>query len=81
MKKGLVFNPYLLMCKIACFLDADYAGIYGHENPTDTSCVKIRTIFIITFSYGNVLWESKLQTETTLLTMEADIVALEHCCK
>ena len=28
-----------------------------------------------------VLWQSKLQTETALSTMEAEIVAMAHSCK
>ena len=28
-----------------------------------------------------VLWMSKLQTETALSTMEAEIIALAHCCQ
>ena len=78
MKKGLFFNPYLLMCKIDCFPDAAFYGIYCHENPTNTLCVKSRTIFIITFSDSIMLWKSKLKTETTLSTMGTEIVALDH---
>jgi hypothetical protein len=28
-----------------------------------------------------VVWVSKLQTETALSTMEAEIIALAHCCR
>ena len=55
--------------------------MYGHEFPTDPACIKCRTGFIITFAYCPVYWESKLQTTTTLSTMESDINALAHSCR
>ena len=55
--------------------------MYGHENSTDPSCVKSRTGFVITVANCPVLWQSKLQTETALSTMEAEVVALAHSCR
>ena len=43
--------------------------------------MKSRTGFVITVSDCPVLWQSKLQTETALSTMEAEIVALAHSCR
>jgi hypothetical protein len=78
--RGLVLNPTKEL-KISCYPDADFAGMYGHENPTDPSCVKSRTGFVITVANCPVLWQSKLQTETALSTMEAEVVALAHSCR
>ena len=58
--------------------DADFAGVYRHELPTYLACVKSRTLFVINFSDCPVYWASKLQTETTLSTMESEINALNH---
>ena len=66
---------------IDCYPDADFAGMYGYENSSDASCVKSRTGFVITVANCPVLWQSKLQTETALSTMEAEIVALAHSCR
>ena len=60
---------------------ADFSVIYGHENPTDPAFVKNRTSYVITFSYCPVLWQSKLQTDTSLSIIEAEIVALYHNCR
>ena len=79
--RGLVLNPSKELCKIDCYPDADFAGMYGHEKPTDPSCVKSRTGFVITFADCPVFWQSKLQTETALSTMEAEIIALAHSCR
>ena len=51
--------------------DIAFAVMYGHENPTDPTCVKSRTGYVITFSDCPYLCQSKLQTETALLDMEA----------
>ena len=67
--------------KIDFYPDADFAGMYSHEKPTDPACVKSRTGYTITVADCPVIWQSKLQTETALSTMEAEIIALAHSCK
>ncbi len=47
----------------------------------DPACVKSRTGFLITVSDCPMVWVFKLQTKTTLSMMEAEIVALVHCCR
>ena len=64
-----------------CYPDADFAGMYGHEKPTNLAYEKSRTGFVITFANCPVLWVSKLQTETALSTMEAEIISLSHSCR
>ncbi len=43
--------------------------------------VKSRSGFIITFADVPILWQSKLQTEMALSTMEAKVIALAPCCR
>jgi hypothetical protein len=78
---GMVMNPSSDVCKIDAYPDADFAGMYGHEDCTDPACAKICTGFIITFAECPVFWLSKLQTETALSTMETKIKALSACCR
>jgi hypothetical protein len=62
--------------------DADFAGKYGHEKPTDPTCAKSCSGFVIVFSGVPVLWQSKFQTQTALSsTMEAEVIALGACMK
>ena len=77
----LILNPNSGLCKLDFYPDADFVGMYGHKLPIDTACVKIRTGFVITFADCPVFWASKLQTETALSTMEADIITLAHSCR
>ena len=79
--KGLIMNPTSDTLKIDCYPDADFAGMYGHEENTDPACVKSRTGYVINVANCPVLWASKLQTETALSTMEAEIIALSHSCR
>ena len=79
--RGLILNPSADKLQIDCYPDADFAGMYGHEDPTDPANVKSRTGYVITVASCPVLWQSKLQTETALSTMEAEIVALAHSCR
>ncbi len=78
---GMIMNPSSNVCKIDAYPDADFAGVYSHEDHTDPACAKSCTIFIITFAERPVFWQSKLQTETALSTMEAKIVALSAGCR
>ena len=67
----LILNPSSDVFQLDFYPDADFAGIYGHEIPTDTVCVKSRTEFVITFADCPVYWASKFHTETALLIMES----------
>jgi len=79
--RGMVMNPSSIVCKIDAYPDADFAGMYGHEEHTDPACTKNRIGFIIIFADCPVFWQSKLQTEMALSTMVANIIALSACCR
>jgi hypothetical protein len=76
----MVINPTRELC-IDAYPDADFAGMYGHEKPTDPACAKSRSGFVIVFAGVPVMWQSKLQTETALSTMEAEIISLAACMR
>ena len=78
--KGLIMTPSAEPC-IDCYPDADFAGLYGHENVQDPHCVRSRTGFVIMAFGCPVLWKSKLQTEIALSTMEAEYVAISTACR
>jgi hypothetical protein len=72
--RGMVMNVSNDVYKINAYPDADFSGMYGNENHADPACAKSCTGFIIgiiTFADCPVYWQSKLQTETALSTMEA----------
>ena len=56
----LFFNPYKK--PVDCYADANFAGLWQHENPRDPICASGRTGFVLIFSNFPLLWVSKLQT-------------------
>jgi hypothetical protein len=73
--KGMIFTPSGEF-QVNCFVDADFAGLWGAEYDQDPVCVKSRTGYVITFMGCPLLWASKLQTQIALSTMEAEYIAL-----
>ena len=79
--RGMVIKPMRELLNVDAYPDADFAGMYGHERPTDPACAKSRTGFVIVFAGVPVLWQSRLQSETALSTMEAEVNALASCMR
>lgn len=57
--KGLILKPEIDY-KLNCYVDVDFAGLYGKEDNQDSISVK----------------SSKLQTQIALSTMEAEYISL-----
>jgi hypothetical protein len=75
--RGLIFNPDKSKeVNIDCYVDADFAGMWGYEDEQDPSCVKSRTGFVIFIQGCPVVWKSKLQTDVATSTMESEYNAL-----
>ena len=79
--RGLVLDPNSDIFKFDEYPADGFAGMYGHESHDGPECAKIHTGFIITFSDCPILWISKLQTETSLSTMESEIIYPYHFCR
>jgi hypothetical protein len=75
--RGLLLQPNNDLT-IYCYVDADFAGLWPHEEQTDPVCVKSRTGFVICISNCPVIWGSKLQHEISKSTMEAEYNALSY---
>jgi Reverse transcriptase (RNA-dependent DNA polymerase) len=75
--RGLLLQPNNELT-IDCYVDADFAGLWPHEDRTDPVCVKSRTGFVICISNCPVIWGSKLQHEISTSTMEAEYNALSY---
>lgn len=73
-QEGITFQPNLEQ-GLDCWVDADFAGLYGYEDEQDPVSVKSRTGFVLTLFGCPVLWSSKLQTDITLSSTAAEYVA------
>ena len=80
MDKGLILKPTGIL-DIDCYVDADFAGLWPHEDKNDPTCVKSRTGFVICISNCPVIWSSKLQTDIATSTMEAEYNGLSLCMR
>ena len=73
----LVFNPSKKLV-VGFYADADFAGLWGHENLQDPICARSRTGLVVTFSNCPLLWVSKLQTDIAISTLHSEYVVLSH---
>ena len=76
--QGLILRPlpYESVFKTDIYVDADFAGGWGHEDPLDPACVKSRSGYLFEVMGCPVLWASKLQPCIATSTMEAEYTAL-----
>jgi hypothetical protein len=75
--KGLILQPSDDMT-LDCYVDADFAGLYGVEADQDPVCVKSQTGYCLTLAGCPLIWVSKLQTEIALSSTEAEYIALSQ---
>ena len=54
---NLVFNPSKKRV-VDCYADADFAVLWGHEEPQDPICARSRTVIVVTFANCPLLWVS-----------------------
>jgi Reverse transcriptase (RNA-dependent DNA polymerase)/GAG-pre-integrase domain len=73
--QGLILQPTSDLA-VDCYVDADFAGLFGKENDQDPACAKSRSGYVINVGGCPLTWGSKLQTEIALSTCEAEYVAL-----
>ena len=66
---------------IEVFVDAYFAGERNRDVSNEPSSVLSRTGFVIKCCNCPIFWVSKLQTEITLSTTEAEYVALSHAMR
>jgi hypothetical protein len=76
MDLGLVLKPDT-SCPLDCFVDADFVGLYGYEQPYDPSSVKCQSGFVLCDSNCPIL-SSKLQHLIATSTTEMEYNALGH---
>ena len=58
-ENGLLFNPSKKLV-VDCYADADFAGLWGHENLQNLICAWSRTGFVVTYANFPLLWVSKI---------------------
>ena len=79
--QGIIFQPTQEL-QLDCYVDADFYGLWTHENDQDPVGVKSRTGYVFTSGECPIQWSSKLKSEIALSTTEAEYIALSQAmCK
>ena len=73
--QGLILRPTAEL-RLDVHVDSDFAGLWKREDDQDPVCVKSRTGFVISLAGCPLMWQSKLQGQVALSTMEAEYIAL-----
>jgi hypothetical protein len=70
----LILHPkrHKVRLAIDCYVDADFAGLWGYEEKQDSSGVKSRTGCVLFIADCPVLWVSRLQTDIATSTTEVE---------
>ena len=80
--KGMVLHPFTSTGNhVDAYVDADFAGLYSHEDPQDPTSACSRTGFVIQVGENPVFWASRLQTEMADSTMAAEYIAASAAMK
>ena len=73
--KGIIIDP--TQDSFECFVDADFCGNWDPDTAQDDpGTAKSRTGYVIKYAGCPIVWQSKLQTEVSLSTTEAEYIAL-----
>lgn len=81
MDKGLLVKPCGENFTYDLYVDADFCGLFGQEDPRDANSVRSRTGYIIFLSGWPLVWKSVLQTHISQSTLEAEYSALSASLK
>ena len=79
--QGIIIKSVDDMFNLDLWVDADFCGLFGQEDPRDPNSVRSRTGWIIILSGWPILWKSQLQTQISQSTLEAEYSALSAALK
>uniref|UniRef100_A0A7S4AV79 Reverse transcriptase Ty1/copia-type domain-containing protein n=2 Tax=Pseudo-nitzschia australis TaxID=44445 RepID=A0A7S4AV79_9STRA len=78
--KGLHFKPDSTY-NLRCWVDADFAGLFGSEPSENPDSARSRYGYIITFGGVPLIWKSQLISEICLSTLHAEYVGLTNALR
>ena len=78
--RGLVYHPNRKR-GLECYVDADWAGSWHHDQAHDPLGAFSRTGYVIYYAGCPILWGSKMQPLVALSTTEAEYIALSSALR
>ena len=79
-EKGSIFNPPKELT-LDCYVDTDFAGLYGRDPDSEPTAAKSRTGYIISMAGCYIQCKSQLQSTIALSTSEAEYCALSQAMR
>ena len=74
--EGIIVKPSNKQLNLDLYVDADFCGLFGREDPRDPTSVRSRTGYIALLCGWPIIWKSSLQTHLSQSTLEAEYSAL-----
>ena len=66
---------------LKCWVDTDFAGLYGRESDTNPKFVKSQYRYIVTFGGVPLIWKSQLILEICLSTIHPECIGLTNALR
>jgi len=79
--KGIIIKPHEALLHLNLYVDADFCGLFGREDPRDPNSVRSRTGYIVILSGWPIVWKSQLQSHLSQSTLEAEYSALSSALR
>ncbi|MGB0808420.1 MAG: reverse transcriptase domain-containing protein, partial [bacterium] len=74
--KGMIIRPMDAKLHLNLYVDSDFCGLFGREDPRDPNSVRSRTGYVIILCGWPIIWKSQLQSHLSQSTLEAEYSAL-----
>ena len=74
--EGMTIRPAGNEFNLDLYVDADFCGLFGQEDPRDPNSVRSRTGYLIMLCGWPIIWKSQLQTHVSQSTLEAEYSAM-----
>jgi hypothetical protein len=78
--QGMILKPTGTL-DLDLYVDADFCGMFNHEDATNPDSARSRTGFVIMLSGFPLIWKSQFQSSITCSTLEAEYNALSYSLK
>ena len=79
--KGMIIDPNNSELHLKLYVDADFCGLFGKEDPRDPNSVRSRTGYIVSLCGWPIIWKSQLQSHLSQSTLEAEYSSLSSALR
>ena len=74
--QGIIVKPQDAKFNLDLYVNTNFCGLFGQEEPQDANSVQSHTGYITTLCGWPIIWKSQLQSHLSQSTLEAEYSAL-----